>query len=78
MSNRVTYVHGDRLAGWLDKCRREVSPSALMSAENLAKVVEGINRSRPREARSRWQRLRVRTGLRRNPVAGTSTAAHGS
>lgn len=67
-SNRVTYVHGDHLADWLARCQADTSAAARMNPERLARIADGINRARPREANSPWQQSRGRAGLRRHPL----------
>jgi Nuclease-related domain len=65
----IVFVHGDRLAGWLQEQRGE------MSSDWVAHVAACIKEARPPEHRPWWDRLPT-LGLRgrRAPVTGGSAA----
>jgi Nuclease-related domain len=55
LGDRVVFVHGERLAGWLQ------AQGGELTGDRIASVAKCIADTRPREQRARWERvLRVR------------------
>jgi hypothetical protein len=66
----IVFVHGDRLVGWLQEQRGE------MSSEWVDHVVTCIKKARPPEHPALWNR-RLRVDLRARSAAAASSTASG-
>jgi hypothetical protein len=56
--HRVVYLHGERLAGWLQAQAPKIAP------DMVSRVAAAITRARPPENRTWWERLAT-VGFRR-------------
>jgi hypothetical protein len=63
--HRVAYLHGDRLAGWLQAQAPKIAP------DMVSRVAAAIAQGRPRENQTWWERL-PRLGFRRQRAAADS------
>ena len=71
VGDQVVYLHGERLAGWLEEQEPTISSGIVSS------VTAAIARARPRENQTRWERLAAFTVRRRGvAVESRSTAQH--
>jgi hypothetical protein len=68
--HRIVYLHGERFAGWLQAQAPQIAP------EMVARLVAAIEQARPRENRTRWERLAAFDFRRRKAAAELPTVGH--
>lgn len=64
--HRVVYLHGDRLAGWLQALPPKIAP------ETVTRVADAIVQARPRAHKARWERLATFGSRHQRVVAESS------